>query len=798
VLLAMAARPRQVPERFSAVLERAHREGTLARIEVAALSREQANELLSGVLSSGAVAPLFEASGGNPLYLEQLARSLAGAETVTPAGPTVSMAGIQVPAAVAAALREELALLSPDARRALEGAAVAGDPFEPELAAAAAAVEEAAAIDALDELLQRDLVRATDVPRRFAFRHPLVRRAVYEGIPGGWRLTAHERCAEALAARGASAATRAHHVEQAGRHGDLAAVAILREAADSLAGRAPAGAARWYEAALRLLPETAPPGERVDLLKAFSRARTATGQFAEARSALLSALDLIPEEPAAERVRLAVACAEVEQLLAEHDVARARLERTLEELDDPDSPEAAALMVHLALDSFYRPGRVGWRELIERAVEIAPRSGDRALTATTLAVAAILHAFATESPEGTRYRTEAAALFDSIADADLEPRVDGLVHLVGAEVYLEAFEEAVVHGTRALALVRATGQDGLVPTLVPALWSGLWMRGRLAEGIDLLDGAIEGARLVGNDQTLAWYLFNRALAAGLTGDLETALTVGGESYEMARSLDGSFVQTWSGLVYGFAHLESGQHTQAAELMMAAGGELLERCPGVWRAYGLEWLTRCWVALGRLEDARKATAAAAEVAASTPLRMGTAWAKRAQATVALARGEPLAAARDALASAAVAEEVGTPLDGGLARALAGKAFAAAGDRDRAAEELERAAATLDACGSVRHRDEAERELRKLGRHTSRTRRGHSEGSGVESLTERELQVARLVVERRTNPEIAAELFLSLKTVETHMRNIFAKLGVSSRVDVARVVESSAHGGEPVAP
>jgi DNA-binding NarL/FixJ family response regulator len=147
---------------------------------------------------------------------------------------------------------------------------------------------------------------------------------------------------------------------------------------------------------------------------------------------------------------------------------------------------------------------------------------------------------------------------------------------------------------------------------------------------------------------------------------------------------------------------------------------------------------------------------------------------------------------------VAEEVGTPLDGGLARALAGKAFAAAGDRDRAAEELERAAATLDACGSVRHRDEAERELRKLGRHTSRTRRGHSEGSGVESLTERELQVARLVVERRTNPEIAAELFLSLKTVETHMRNIFAKLGVSSRVDVARVVESSAHGGEPVAP
>jgi DNA-binding NarL/FixJ family response regulator len=56
-----------------------------------------------------------------------------------------------------------------------------------------------------------------------------------------------------------------------------------------------------------------------------------------------------------------------------------------------------------------------------------------------------------------------------------------------------------------------------------------------------------------------------------------------------------------------------------------------------------------------------------------------------------------------------------------------------------------------------------------------------------LTERELQVARLVVDRKTNPEIAAELFLSQKTVETHLRNIFRKMNVSSRVELARVIE-----------
>jgi DNA-binding NarL/FixJ family response regulator len=66
-------------------------------------------------------------------------------------------------------------------------------------------------------------------------------------------------------------------------------------------------------------------------------------------------------------------------------------------------------------------------------------------------------------------------------------------------------------------------------------------------------------------------------------------------------------------------------------------------------------------------------------------------------------------------------------------------------------------------------------------------GKSDGPGIASLTERELQVARLVVDRKTNPEIAAELFLSQKTVETHLRNIFHKMDVTARAALARAVE-----------
>jgi DNA-binding NarL/FixJ family response regulator len=67
-----------------------------------------------------------------------------------------------------------------------------------------------------------------------------------------------------------------------------------------------------------------------------------------------------------------------------------------------------------------------------------------------------------------------------------------------------------------------------------------------------------------------------------------------------------------------------------------------------------------------------------------------------------------------------------------------------------------------------------------------------GGGLDSLTEREREVAELVCDRHTNRQIAAELFLSEKTVETHLRNVFVKLSVGSRVEVARAVERARAG------
>jgi DNA-binding NarL/FixJ family response regulator len=172
----------------------------------------------------------------------------------------------------------------------------------------------------------------------------------------------------------------------------------------------------------------------------------------------------------------------------------------------------------------------------------------------------------------------------------------------------------------------------------------------------------------------------------------------------------------------------------------------------------------------------------------PLPLSAAWADHVGAAVAPYAGGTGRAAEPALASPAAADKVRVPIKAALSRIVAGRALARAGERELAVAELERAAAQLDACGALRYRDEAERELGKLGhRIHRRTRPGKPGAVGIESLTERELQVARLVVDRKTNPQIAAELVLSRKTVETHLRNIFHKVDVSSRVGLARAIE-----------
>ena len=381
VLIVTALRPRQAPPRLGAALDAAAARGEAERVELAPLSEAEADELV-GERGPEAGVRLYRESGGNPFYLEQLLRG--GSADVGPAAAMTPDDARRRGARRACGPRWRAR--SPGCRRwrarCSTPPAVAGEPFEPDLASAVAGVEEDEALAALDELLAADLVRPTTVPRRFRFRHPIVRRAVYESAAGGWRLGAHARAAEALEQREASAALRAHHVERAAKPGDEAAIAVLTEAGHASAARAPASAARWYEAALRLLPDDPDSfGRRLELLVPLAQAQGSAGRLVESRDALLELLRLLPPDLTEMRGRIAAFIARIEHPLGRHGEARAMLERALGELPDPDSREGVALRIEMAADHFFLSDFEAMRDEAEDALQAARAVGDPLLVA---------------------------------------------------------------------------------------------------------------------------------------------------------------------------------------------------------------------------------------------------------------------------------------------------------------------------------------------------------------------------------------------------------------------------------
>jgi DNA-binding NarL/FixJ family response regulator/tetratricopeptide (TPR) repeat protein len=781
VMIVGSFRSGQADPALVTAIARAARENVVDVLELGPLSADEAAQMVTGSSAQGA---LYELSGGNPFYLLQLARG---------DGRGRDRAATDVPAAVTATIAGELATLSKTARWFADAAAVVGDPFDIDVATETAAVRGADALIAVDELIARDLIRATALPRSFQFRHPLVRSAVYESCSPGARIAAHERAAAVLADRGVPATELAHHIEHAARHGDAAAIGVLREAGEAAIGRAPTVAARWFEAAARLLPKDTPADERLALLMALAGAQAATGRLEESRAALLECIELARPDGPIPRVRVVAACAGVEQLLGRQQDAHSRLADALEAIAARDSADAAALLAELAVDAFFGGRYEEMRERGVGALEIARSLGDPALAARAAALAAFAGTCVGPLAEAEDHRAQAAALVDALPDEQLARRLDAVGWLAAAECYLDRFAEGIAHAERGLALARATGQGELLPLLTQSLTTLLFCSDRPVESGELLEEAVDAARLTDNSVSLAWSLLNRGYAALYEGDIERALAASEEAIALTDALSGTVVSAWAGAVRGGTLLEDGDPAGAVEVLeRRCGGPEQSLIPAAWRAVMLGWLTRCRLALGHADEARDAAALARARADGFGLVRARAPAAAAEAEVALAAGDAATAARKALEAAALSEEIGARLDAAHWRALAGRALVDDGDADAAADQFQRAAAEFDACRAIRYRDRAERELGKLGRRVHR-RRGPAVGEdGIAALTERELEVARLVVDRRTNREIAAELFLGIKTVETHMRNIFIKLGVGSRVEVARAFERAGLG------
>jgi DNA-binding NarL/FixJ family response regulator len=783
VLLALAYRAGRAPPGLLPALTAP----AVTVIELDPLSEDECGSLAGAELGARRQATIFRESGGNPFYALQLAH--AARRPVRSSTADRMAADVDVPRTVAAALVEELDALGADARRLLDAGSIAGDPFEPELAFEIAELETEAGMVALDELLDTRLLQPTAVPRRFAFRHPLVRRAVYESTGGGWRLIAHARAAAAQAGHGASAATRAHHVEQSARRGDADAIELLLEAGAATAPRAPAVAARWFAAALRLLPD-ADQAARLRTQIALAQAQRSTGDLDRCVATLLEALELVPAGDTRQRVALTAACAASEHFLGRHEQAERRLIAALDSLVDPNSRDGVVLLLALAAGGILTLDHDRGRSFARRALTVAHALDDGDLIGA--AASALAHACANAGvvPELTASVDEAARRLDAVTDDALARSLDAVNRLTWAEFLVDRYEDADRHGARGVAVARATGQDQFVPMIAGAHALSAMRRGDLAAAWALQDDALETAEVAGNDYITSWVLTIVAHVCMATGDLESARRAAERAVALVGSLADSRITAIAQMRLAATRHEMGDDPDGvAAVIRTAGGWDFPRITPCWIVFYAEAIARVELAAGRLDDGERLTARAEATARDLGLPLAGAIAQRGRAAVHLARHEPAEAARLALASAAAAGAAGAPIEAATSHALAGRAFALAGKRPRAVELLRSAETVFDSCGAARERGQARHELRRLGARAEPRGPSGGDGDGLESLSRREREVADLITARKTNREVAAELFLSEKTVESHLRNIFAKLGASSRVEVARAVERS---------
>ncbi|MBF6169847.1 helix-turn-helix transcriptional regulator [Nocardia blacklockiae] len=712
--LLLAHRARQLPDADASLLEPAVHDETLTVLELGPLTPAETAELLPG-RTPAELAELHAECGGNPFYLQELARARARSDGSVPRGPRSPDAS-GVPPAVAAALEQEVRALSPAARLLLRSAAVAGGVFDVELAAAVSELGEDESRWAMDELVRSGLVQETRTPGRLTFRHPIVRLAIYQRAGYGWRRRAHRRAAAALARRGAALSVRAHHIEHYAEVGDELAIELLTAAGTSAAPRAPAAAARWYRAALRLLPDAAAGPRRLALSTALADALSATGHLGECAEVLREALALLPAGEHTDRVAVMTRIALTEQGLGNAAEGRRLLDAALA-LTTPGGLEDARLRLelarnHLMMRDWQRAAEV--TAAVQRSAEVR---GDRRLALVATAAGAYMGTMhcGQSLVDGKRYLDAATATLDGLSDTEVAPALlDGLTNVVYAEVSLERWENAAAHADRGIRLCRDTGHGRYLVELQHLRALALMMVGRLDRALKAADAAVETALLLDNSPIVALTEATRCWILMLLGRNTDALASGALAMRVNAQAPNALFAWHAPLVYGSALVEAGRCRQGRqELMKVAGGELLDAIFPTTMPHFYRFLVDAELGLGRVDAAERTTRRVESIVDAMPamyMRLGDA--RYCRARVQSAREEKRAAAASAEQAVHAYEVSRTPVDAARARLLFGRTLADLGDIAAARREFDAAQMAAELCGAGRLTERARAALRRI--------------------------------------------------------------------------------------
>jgi ATP/maltotriose-dependent transcriptional regulator MalT len=717
------------------------------------------------------VAPEFatacrEATGGNPFLLEALLREI-DEQGLSPDVREAARVREIGPQAVADAVLLHLSG-RPTATALVHAVAVVGDGASlPEVALLAELSGEDAA-GAADTLVALGILRSVE---GLEFTHSIVREAVCAGIGAHERSQAHARAARILAAAGASDERVAAQIVGAEPAGDPQRVELLRRvAADALCRGAPAAAVAWLSRAIAEPPsEEAMAAVLLDLGSAELRIAAP-----EAVEHLAAAVELIDEpQPLATGARL---LANALTWSGQSDRSIAALESAIALVEPADRELALHLEAELAAHAqeASRDARAPAARRLERFSGLEGATPGERLVLASLAFE--------RARESETEREAAAHLERALAGGRLldEQRIDVAppiyVLLVGL-LATEALELAEACVGRMVADARAQGS---IPALAFATEFRGWVslrRGAVADAEEDARTALELLTTVdielGRDFALA-LMIETLIEEGDVEGAARALRSRGLGEPIPPGLAVNDLLEARGLL----RLAQGDARGGLDDLIEFGRR--DELWGGANPLASRWRSRAALALAALGDGEQARRLALEDLErarqwSAPSGMGIAL-----RAVGLVEGGAAAVERLREATELLAR---SPARLEHARALVdlGAALRRANRRAEARGWLQEGFELARRCGASALAEHARTELRAAGGRSSQPA-----GTGVEQLTVSERRVAELAAAGNSNPEIAQALFVTRKTVETHLGRVYRKLGISGRDHLARAL------------
>jgi len=743
---------------------------------------ESAVEALVSELVSGRPGPTLlreiAGAGGNPLFITELLAAMEadGILEVTPG--RVDLTQVRLPASLRLTILRRLGYLPDDVMDVLRAAAILGARFTIQDLSVSTGVPAIRLASTVTEGIRAGVLEEDG--ERLRFRHDLIREVLYEDTPHSLRLALHRETGQRLAAAGAATRLVAEQLARGATKGDVEAVGWLTTAARDAAPRSPDIAADLFERAIELMD--AGHHGRDAVIAERAGALMSAGRVAEAESAWRSLLG--PGHDAAAQARAHTGLGLVLLTGGRPRDGLDELRVGIERLGD-DDPGRASALGWACISRMWLGDLDGSLAVAAEARAAASASENHMTAAIATAMVAVVSMLRGELDVAS------ATIESGLAAAEHSPDRTGLRYPIYAPAAFILVEQDRLDDARAAleAGTRRSDEMGIrwhQPSYQMVRAVERFVAGEWDDAVDEVTANVELAADTGESYSLIVSRGVHSLICLHRNEIARAAELADTAVQQLNQTEGRYRSQWAVCARALV-LEAQGRVEDAYATLA---EAFDRCGELGLALEYRVLAPDLVRLALATDHRpraaEATRRISALAAANTVPSLTAAALRCRGLVEDELG-PLESAVEAYA--------GGPrvVDAAGAREDLGVALLRRGDVARGRSRLDEALETYERLGALRDIARVDAVLRSAGIRRGSRKPRHRPESGWQGLTPAEETVARLAAEGLTNPQIGERLFVSRRTVQTHIAHVFEKLGISSRTLLgAEVARQNATG------